>query len=185
MAYKTPEQMLDIILSENLLTDACMTIIDGRNEYGFHAAKVPDSSLEKTAPGKYNITLRGGDGKDVVVNATAPENGKKTNFWLISFEEGNYNVICVQYDDNGEPSRALEQKEYMSVIALFLAHYKIGTRTKQMTIYKNGYAELKKEIGDDNAYTLLRDYLDSSMDVRRAEVMPKKFGVRFNFHFDE
>ena len=56
MAYKTPEQMLDIILSENLLTDACMTIIDGRNEYGFHAAKVPDSSLEKTAPGKYNIT---------------------------------------------------------------------------------------------------------------------------------
>ena len=34
MAYKTPEQMLDIILSENLLTDACMTIIDGRNEYG-------------------------------------------------------------------------------------------------------------------------------------------------------
>ena len=104
MAYKTPEQMLDIILSENLLTitpqatvvkDACMTIIDGRNEYGFHAAKVPDSSLEKTAPGKYNITLRGGDGKDIVVNATAPENGKKTNFWLISFEEGNYNVICV------------------------------------------------------------------------------------------
>ena len=73
-----------------------MTIIDGRNEYGFHAAKVPDSSLEKTAPGKYNITLRGGDGKDIVVNATAPENGKKTNFWLISFEEGNYNVICVQ-----------------------------------------------------------------------------------------
>ena len=90
MAYKTPEQMLDIILSENLLTDACMTIIDGRNEYGFHAAKVPDSSLEKTAPGKYNITLRGGDGKDIVVNATAPENGKKTNFWLISFEEGKF-----------------------------------------------------------------------------------------------
>ena len=115
MAYKTPEQMLDIILSENLLTDACMTIIDGRNEYGFHAAKVPDSSLEKTAPGKYNITLRGGDGKDVVVNATAPENGKKTNFWLISFEEGNYNVICVQYDDNGEPSRALEQKEFTDI----------------------------------------------------------------------
>ena len=133
--------MLDIILSENLLTDACMTIIDGRNEYGFHAAKVPDSSLEKTAPGKYNITLRGGDGKDIVVNATAPENGKKTNFWLISFEEGNYNVICVQYDDNGEPSRALEQKEYMSVIALFLDHYKIGTRTKLMNILK----ELKSD----------------------------------------
>ena len=53
MAYKTPEQMLDIILSENLLTDACMTIIDGRNEYGFHAAKVPD--LKKLR--RENITL--------------------------------------------------------------------------------------------------------------------------------
>lgn len=39
MAYKTPEQMLELIREENLLTDACMTIIDGRNEFGFHAAE--------------------------------------------------------------------------------------------------------------------------------------------------
>ena len=55
MAYKTPEQMLDIILSENLLTDACMTIIDGRNEYGFHAAKYLTAALKKLR--RENITL--------------------------------------------------------------------------------------------------------------------------------
>ena len=73
---------------------------------------------------------------------------------------------------------------YMSVIALFLDHYKIGTRTKLMNILKYGYAELKKEIGDDNAYELLRDYMDTGVSIMRAEHMPKTFGIRFKFDFD-
>ena len=95
-----------------------------------------------------------------------------------------FHLPIAQYDDNGEPSRALEQKEYMSVIALFLDHYKIGTRTKLMNILKYGYAELKKEIGDDNAYELLRDYMDTGVSIMRAEHMPKTFGIRFKFDFD-
>lgn len=185
MAYKTPEQMLDIILNENLLTDACMTIVDGRNEYGFHAMKVPEGSVKKLEPGKYEITLRDDEGKDVVLSATAPVNEKETNFWLISFEKDKYNVICVQYLPNGESAKTLEQKEYMSVIALFLDHYKIGTRTKLMNVLKYGYSELKKEINDDNAYELLRDYMDAGVSVMRAEHLPQKFGVRFQFHFED
>lgn len=72
----------------------------------------------------------------------------------------------------------------MSVIALFLDHYKIETRTKLMNILKYGYAELKKEIGDDNAYELLRDYMDTGVSIMRAEHMPKTFGIRFKFDFD-
>ena len=61
MAYKTPEQMLELIREENLLTDACMTIIDGRNEFGFHAAEVPEGSVKNFGDGAYEITLADGD----------------------------------------------------------------------------------------------------------------------------
>lgn len=53
-----------------------------------------------------------------------------------------------------------------------------------MNILKYGYAELKKEIGDDNAYELLRDYMDTGVSIMRAEHMPKTFGIRFKFDFD-
>ena len=50
MAYKTPEQMVNLIIEENLLTDACMTIIDGRNEYGFHAVEIPPDQTDWKEP---------------------------------------------------------------------------------------------------------------------------------------
>lgn len=184
MAYKTPEQMLELIREENLLTDACMTIIDGRNELGFHAAEVPEGSVKNFGDGAYEITLADGD-EDVHIPVHVPQTDKETTFWLISFKAGEYNIVAVQHDKSDEDQVELKKKEYMSVIAFFLDHYHIGTKTRLLGVLQYGYEQLKKEIGEDNAYTLLRDYLDSSMDVRRAEVMPKKFGVRFNFHFDE
>ena len=184
MAYKTPEQMLEIIKTENLLTDACMTIIDGRNEFGFHATEVPDGSIKEFGDGAYEITLTEGN-EDIHIPVHIPVTDKETSLWLISFKKGEYNIIAVQHDKIDEDPKELKKKEYMSVIACFLDHYHIGTKTKLMGILQYGYAQLKKEIGEDNAYALLRDYLDTSMDVRRAEELPKKFGIRFNFHFNE
>ena len=44
---------------------------------------------------------------------------------------------------------------------------------------------LKKEIGDNNAYDLLRDYMNESLVVQRAEEMPDKYGIRFKFHLND
>ena len=183
MAYKTPEQMLDYILNEHLLTDACMTIIDGRNEYGFHAVEVPKNSIKNKGNGKVEITLAEGD-KETHVPVKIPDPSKSYSLWLMSFNTVKYEIICVQYERGQESEASVKQKEYLSVIAMFLDKYKVGTKTKLINILKYGYEQLKKEISEDNAYELLRDYLDAGLVVQRAESMPDKYGVRFNFHFE-
>lgn len=182
MAYKTPEQMLDYILNEHLLTDACMTIIDGRNEYGFHAVEVPKNNIKNKGKGNVEITLAEGN-KEIHVPVKIPDPSKSYSLWLMSFVDGRYDIICVQYERGQESEASVKQKEYLSVIAMFLDRYKVGTKTKLMNILKYGYAQLKKEINENNAYELLRDYLNDSLVVQRAEHMPDKYGVRFNFHF--
>ena len=86
MAYKTPEQMLEIIKNEHLLTDACMTIIDGRNEFGFHAAEVPSGSVKDMGDGSYEITIVEDD-DDLHIPVHIPMTNKETTFWLISFKK--------------------------------------------------------------------------------------------------
>ncbi len=185
MAYKTPEEMLKLIVEENLLTDACMTIVDGRNEYGFHAVEIPASSIHKKNDTEYEIEIMDENGKRNFIPVNVPANGKATKLWLISSKKGNYDVISIQHDETEEDERTLRQKEYMSVIALFLDHFHIGTRIRLMNILKYGYTALKKEIVEDDAYELLRDRMNNEMDIRRADVIPEKFGVRFNFHVDD
>lgn len=180
MAYKTPEQMLDIILNENLLTDACMTIIEGRNEYGFHAMKVPAGSIKKLTDTAYELLLTDGE-NDIHVPVNIPDNGMETSIWLVCFKEDNYDIMTVQHDKGAGNIVELEKKEYMSIIMMFLEHYKIATRTKLMGMLKNGYAELKRETGNDNSYELLRDYQNAGYIVQRTEHIPKKFNIRFNF----
>lgn len=184
MAYKTPEQMVNLIIEENLLTDACMTIIDGRNEYGFHAVEIPPDNIRPIGRNRVNILLND-SGKDVSIPVTFPDTDKEYSLWLMSFVEGKYEVICVQHDPSSESKTEMKKKEYLSVIAFFLDHYKIGTRTKLLGVLKNGYTMLKKEIGDNNAYDLLRDYMNESLVVQRAEEMPDKYGVRFKFHLND
>lgn len=184
MAYKTPEQMVNLIIEENLLTDACMTIIDGRNEYGFHAVEIPPDSIRPIGRNRANVLLND-SGKNISVPVTLPDTDKEYSLWLMSFIEGKYEVICVQHDPSSESKTEMKKKEYLSVIAFFLDHYKIGTRTKLLGVLKNGYAMLKKEIGDNNAYDLLRDYMNESLVVQRAEEMPDKYGVRFKFHLND
>ena len=179
MAYKTPEQMLEIIKNEHLLTDACMTIIDGRNEFGFHAAEVPSGSVKDMGDGSYEITIVEDD-DDLHI----PMTNKETTFWLISFKKGEYNIIAVQHDKDAGEYADVKKKEYMSVIALFLDHYHIGTRMRLIGVLQYGYEQLKKELNEKNEYKLLRDYMDSSIDIRRAEKMPDKYGIRFHFHFE-
>ena len=185
MAYKTPEEMVQLIIKENLLTDACMTIVDGRNEYGFHAVEIPASSIHKKSEAEYEIEVMDENGNKTLIPAKVPANGKVTKLWLISSKKGNYDVISIQHDETEEDERTLRQKEYMSVIALFLDHFHIGTKIRLMNILKYGYTALKKEIGEDDAYELLRDRMNNEMDIRRADVIPEKFGVRFNFHVDD
>lgn len=185
MAYKTPEQMLNYIRENNLLTDACMTIIDGRNEFGFHAIEIPKESVKDLGNGNFQIVLVDGD-NDVHIPVKAADPKKETSFWLISFKEGRYDIICVQHEKNAGSAAEVKQKEYMSVIALFLDHYKIGTASKLMEVLKYGYNKLKEETDDkDNAYELLRDYMDAGLVVKRAEHIPDKFGVRFKFHLED
>lgn len=181
MSYKNPGQMLEYIINNSLLTDACMTIIDGRNEYGFHAIKVPESSINRITKTAYMIKIV--DGKDILsVPVTIPDNGKPSSIWLISFEKGKYEALCVQHETKENlTEKEIEKKEYLSVIALFLDHYKVGTRTKLLGILKYGYAQLKKEIGDDNPYELLKDYMDESYVLLKSKNMPDKYGIRFNF----
>lgn len=183
MAYKTPEQMLEYILNEHLLTDACMTIIDGRNEFGFHAVEVPKNNIKNKGNGRVEITLAEGS-KEIHIPVVIPDPSKLYSLWLMSFVDGKYDIICVQYERGKESEAAVKQKEYLSVIAMFLDKYKVGTRTKLMNILKYGYSQLKKEINEENAYELLRDYLDAGLVVQRAESMPDKYGVRFKFHFE-
>lgn len=186
MAYKTPEQMLEWMIEENLLTDACMTIIDGRNEFGFHAVEVPPGCIEKTGEDEYNLKFVTEDSEDLIVPVKVPQPDKNFTFWLIKFKEGEYQVVCVQHEKTDESYSEIKKKEYLSVIAMFLDYFKVGTRTKLMNILEYGYDTLKSEIGDnENAYKLLRDRMDNEIDVRRALHMPDKFGVRFNFHFNE
>lgn len=184
MAYKTPEQMLEIIKNEHLLTDACMTIIDGRNEFGFHAAEVPSGSVKDMGDGSYEITIFEDD-DDLHIPVHIPVTDKETTFWLISFKKGEYNIIAVQHDKGAGEYTDVKKKEYMSVIALFLDHYHIGTRMRLIGVLQYGYEQLKKELNEKNEYKLLRDYMDSSIDIRRAEKMPDKYGIRFHFHFDD
>ena len=114
---------------------------------------------------------------------------------LSLFEPAEEKIIKQEYSDimkqsyidyaSSESKTEMKKKEYLSVIAFFLDHYKIGTRTKLLGVLKNGYAMLKKEIGDNNAYDLLRDYMNESLVVQRAEEMPDKYGVRFKFHLND
>lgn len=184
MAYKTPEQMLEIIKNEHLLTDACMTIIDGRNEFGFHAAEVPSGSVKDMGDGSYEITIVEDD-DDLHIPVHIPMTNKETTFWLISFKKGEYNIIAVQHDKDAGEYADVKKKEYMSVIALFLDHYHIGTHMRLIGVLQYGYEQLKKELNEKNEYKLLSDYMDSSIDIRRAEKMPDKYGIRFHFHFDD
>ena len=184
MAYKTPEQMLEIIKNEHLLTDACMTIIDGRNEFGFHAAEVPSGSVKDMGDGSYEITIAEDD-DDLHIPVHIPVTDKETTFWLISFKKGEYNIIAVQHDKGAGEYADVKKKEYMSVIALFLDHYHIGTRMRLIGVLQYGYDQLKKELNEKNEYKLLRDYMDSIIDIRRAEIMPDKYGILFHFHFDD
>lgn len=181
MAYKTPEQMLELILKESLLTDACMTIIDGRNEYGFHAVEIPSGSIEKVDGNKYELVFLNEKQEEVRVPVEVPANEKETALWLIKSKKDMYDIVCIQHDANDDSPAKNKQKEYMSVIAMFLDHYGIGTRTRLLNILKYGYEELKKEIGEDNEYELLRDSMNAELDIRKAEYIPDKYGVRFDF----
>ena len=88
MAYKTPEQMLELIREENLLTDACMTIIDGRNEFGFHAAEVPEGSVKNFGDGAYEITLADGD-EDVHIPVHVPQTDKRQHSGSSALKQEN------------------------------------------------------------------------------------------------
>ena len=91
----------------------------------------------------------------------------------------------MQHDKDAGEYADVKKKEYMSVIALFLDHYHIGTHMRLIGVLQYGYEQLKKELNEKNEYKLLRDYMDSSIDIRRAEKMPDKYGIRFHFHFDD
>lgn len=183
MAFKTAEQMIEIIVNEKLLADACMTIIEGRNEYGFHAAKVPAGSIKKLTDTAYELLLTDGE-NDIHVPVNIPESDTdlSTSIWLVRYkDDGNYDIITIQHDATLTDTIALEQKEYLSIIMMFLEHYKITTRTKLISLLKNGYKRLKEETGEDNAYELLRDCMDTSYVVQRTDKIPTKFNIRFNF----
>lgn len=183
MAYKTPEQMLQIILNEGLLTDACMTILEGRNPYGFHAAEIPAGSVKKLADGAYTITVTS-DGGDVHIPVHVKDTEKETSFWLIKLESGKpYSVFAIQHDA-GTDEKQIKQKEYLSCLTLFLDYHKIRTNTKLMAVLKDGFSRLKKELHDEgNPYELLRDYLSDETVAMRTAHMPKKFGLRLDFHW--
>lgn len=183
MAYKTPEQMLQIILNEGLLTDACMTILEGRNPYGFHAAEIPSGSVKKLADGAYTITVTS-DGGDVHIPVHVKDSKKETSFWLIKLENGKpYSVFAIQHDA-GTDEKKVKQKEYLSCLTLFLDYHKIRTNTQLMAVLKDGFSRLKKELHDEgNPYELLRDYLSDETVAMRTARMPKKFGLRLDFHW--
>ena len=104
----------------------------------------------------------------------------------MQFGDKKGNVVAVQHDKGeNENTAAIKKKEYLSVIAMFLDHYKIGTKTKLVNVLKYGYAQLKKETGEDNPYELLRDFMDDGLSIQKAEQIPEKFGLRFKFHFEE
>ena len=183
MAYKTPEQMLQIILNEGLLTDACMTILEGRNPYGFHAAEIPAGSVKKLADGAYTITVTS-DGGDVHIPVHVKDTEKETSFWLIKLENGKpYSVFAIQHDA-GTDEKQVKQKEYLSCLTLFLDYHKVRTNTQLMAVLKDGFSRLKKELHDEgNPYELLRDYLSDETVAMRTARMPKKFGLRLDFHW--
>ena len=186
MTYKTPEEMIDYIVSEHLLTDACMTIIDGRNEYGFHATEIPKESIKDYGDGAYEILLSESKEKDIKIPVHIKDTSKETAFWLMQFGDKKGNIVAVQHDKGeNENTAAIKKKEYLSVIAMFLDHYKIGTRTKLMNVLKYGYAQLKRETGENDPYELLRDFMDEGLSIQRAEQIPERFGLRFKFHFEE
>lgn len=180
MSYKTPEQMLNVIIKENLLTDACMTILEGRNDYGFHAVKVPDRSVTPLGNGEFKIELSDGQ-NDIEAKAFVKDTSKTTSFWLVSFDNNKYQIISVQHDKE-QNDKEINKKEYLSMIAMFLDHYKVGTKMRLIQILKNGYSKLKKEINDnENPYELIRDYMDAGLLVTKVDAIPQKYNVRFNF----
>lgn len=181
MGYKTSEQMLQTILNEGLLTDACMTILEGRNMYGFHATEVPAGSIKKMTDGAYEITVTDAGNDDLHIPVRVSDDTKETSFWLIRMRKDKpYEIFAIQHEDAA--AQDIKRKEYLSNLLLFLDYYKIGTNAQLMNVLKDGYSRLKKELGEENPYELLKDYMSDEMVALKAEQMPDKFGVRIKFH---
>lgn len=181
MAYKTAEQILNYILENSLLTDTCMTLFEGRNEFGFRATAIPHDSVKHIGNGRFRILLHDPSDGDFEVPVTVDNKDKFVSFWLISFNPENSEVAAVMCDKGDYSERELEQKMYLAVILMFLDHYKINTTGKILSILKRGYKQLKEEIHDENNFELLRDQMNAGIAVARMDHLTNKVNVRFNF----
>lgn len=185
MAYKTPEQMLQIILKEGLLTDACMTILEGRNAYGFQATEIPAGSVEKIGDGSYTITVTS-EKEDIHIPVHVKDETRPASFWLMKLDNSKPYTIFALQNDAGEDAKEVKKKEYLACLTLFLDYHKVRTTTQLMSILKDGFKRLKTELkAEDNPYELLRDYLSNETVTLRTDHMPDKFGIRFNFHWKD
>lgn len=187
MAYKTPAQMADLVMDENLFLDACVTIVTGRNDYGFKATKIPPNMIEKTEDWKYNAIFGTADGEIVRVPLVPPKGseGKEIDFWVVSFKEGKQEIFGIAHNPVDESPFDTERRAYLAAMALFFDKYRIGTKMRLMTILERGYEILKKENGEVNDYKLMRD---AKIDAAKAEYVrqlmaqtPGKVNLRLNF----
>lgn len=183
MAYKKPNEMVELIIKEQLLKDACMTVIDGRNEYGFHAIEVPQNCVTQKG-NDYHIEVLDKEKRRICKDITVEPYGKDFTFWLLRFHRDTYDLVCLFHNPTEKNPVALKQSEYLAIMAIFCDRFKIGTKTKLLGILKNGFDILKKETGLETSCELLRDFMASETDIRWAEQFPDKYGVRFHFHFD-
>lgn len=183
MVYRTPEEMVDLIVKEHLLQDASMTILDGRNRYGFKAVEVPASSIDK-AGDIWHVTVYEKDGTPVKTDVSVYNDGKSVSLWLVKTGEGAYDVMALRHDKEDAESIETKRKEYLAMLAVFFDRFGLNTRGKMLAVLREGFQRLKEETGLQTDCEFLRDFLANETIVRQGQI-PDKYGVRFRFHFPE